>query len=110
MLREIKGTQRLPRLLALKVDGVSATAAISIGQFDATLVDNGTGDYTLSPVVPFARAPLVVVTCETATAYAEVASASASAVQILVKNPATGAAKDAVFHVMILGYDSADQN
>lgn len=109
MLREIKGTQRLPRLLALKVDGVSGPAAISIGQFDATLADNGVGDYTITPVVPFARAPIVVVSCQTAGRYAEVASASASAIQILVKNPASGAAADAVFHVMILGYDSAEQ-
>jgi len=107
MLREIKGTQRLPRLLALKIDGV--TPAISIGQFDATLVKNATGDYTITPAQPFKRAPIVVATAQTASSICEVAAATASSVQILVKNPSTLAAKDAVIHVQILGYDAADE-
>lgn len=107
MLREIKGTQRLPRLLALKIDG--AAPAVSIGSRDVTLVKNSTGDYTISPVTPFKRAPVVLAVAQTAASYCEVASASASAIQILVKNPSTLAAKDAVIHVQILGYDAADE-
>lgn len=107
MLREIKSTQRLVRQLAFKVTG-TGTAAISQGSTDATLVDNGTGDYTLTFAVPFVRAPICVASCMTATCYAEVAAASATAVQILTKSNANSAT-DAVFHLIVQGYDSADQ-
>lgn len=107
MLREVKTSQRLPRLLALKVAG--ATPAISVGGLDATLVKNATGDYSLTLAKPFARVPVVVAVAETASSYCEVAAASATVVQILVKNPSTLAAKDATIHVMVMGFDSADQ-
>jgi hypothetical protein len=108
MLREIKSTQRLPRQLALKVNGVGASPAIQIGQFDATLADNGTGDYTLTFAQPFARAPVCVASCQTAACYAEIASATATAVQILTKSNAN-AATDAVFHLIVQGYDAVDE-
>lgn len=107
MLREVKTSQRLPRMLAIKVDGVAP--AILVGKFDATLTDNGIGDYTLTLAKPFARIPVVVACAATADAYCEVAAASASAVQILVKDPSTLAAKDAVIHVQIMGFDAADE-
>lgn len=108
MLREIKSTQRLPRQLALKVNGVGGSPAIQIGQFDATLEDNGTGDYTLTFAKPFARAPICVASCETASCYAEIAAATATSVQILTKaNDDT--ATDAVFHLIVQGYDAADE-
>lgn len=107
MLREIKGSQRLARMIGFKVTG-TGTAAISQGAQDATLVDNGTGDYTLTFTKPFTRAPIVTASCMTATCYAEVAAASATAVQILTKSNAD-AATDAVFFVQVLGYDSADE-
>lgn len=108
MLREIKSTQRLPRQLALKVNGVGGSPSITIGQFDATLAKNGTGDYTLTLAKPFARSPVVVASCQTATCYAEVAASSSTSVQILTKSNAN-AATDAVFHVIIQGYDAADE-
>lgn len=107
MLREIKATQRLPRQLAFKVTG-TGTAAISIGQFDGTLADNGTGDYTITFAKPFARAPICVASCQTATCYAEIAASSSSSVQILTKSNAN-AATDAVFHLIVQGYDAADE-
>jgi hypothetical protein len=107
MLREIKATQRLPRQLAFKVTG-TGTAAISIGKFDGTLADNGTGDYTITFAKPFARAPICVASCETATCYAEIAAASSSSVQILTKSNAN-TATDAVFHLIVQGYDAADE-
>ena len=107
MLREIKSTQRLPRQLAFKVTG-TGTAAISIGKYDATLTDNGTGDYTLTFTKAFARNPVVVASCATATCYAEVKSATTTAVNILtVANDNT--ATDAVFHVIVQGYDAVDE-
>lgn len=107
MLRELKGTQRLPRVLAAIVDG-TGTAAIREGATDFTLADGGTGVYTLTITKPFARKPVVVVTCATTDCYAETVDASntASSIAILTKNNAD-AATDAVFHVMVIGWDSA---
>lgn len=108
MLRSVKSTQRLPRQLCFKVTG-TGTAAISIGAKQATLVDNGTGDYTLTFVQPFSRSPVVVATSATATTYCEVKTATATAINILTKATADNAATDAVFHVIVQGFDSADE-
>lgn len=107
MLRQIKSTQRLPRQLAFKVTG-TGTAAINIGSFDGTLADNGTGDYTITFSKAFARTPIAVASCMTATCYAEIAACSATSVQILTKSNAN-AATDAVFNLIVQGYDAADE-
>lgn len=108
MLRELKGTQRLPRVLGAIVDG-TGTAAIREGGSDLSLVDNGTGDYTLTIRSPYKRKPVVQVTCATTDCYAELVDAdnSVSVIHVLTKNNAD-AATDAVFHVLVLGWDAAD--
>lgn len=107
MLREIKSTQRLPRQLHFKVDGTGA-ASILVGSKDATLTDGGTGDYTLTFVKPFARVPVVVASSMTAGAVIQIASASVSAVQILVKDT-SAAALDADLMVIVQGFDAVDE-
>jgi len=107
MLRQIKSTQRLARQLAFKITG-TGTAAINIGSFDATLTDNGTGDYTVTFSKPFARTPIAVASCQTATCYAEIAACSSTAVQVLTKSNANSAT-DAVFYLIVQGYDAADE-
>ena len=107
MLREIKSSQRLPRQLHFKVDG-TGSASILIGSKDASLADNGTGDYTLTFVKPFARPPVVVASSLTAGAVIQIASATASAVQLVVTNLAA-AALDADLMVIVQGFDAADE-
>lgn len=108
MKRSVKSTQRLPRVIGFKVTG-TGTAAITQGAPDATLVDNGTGDWTLTFAAPFARAPIVVANSMTALGYCEVKAASATAFNILGKKTADNTALDVVFHAIVLGYDSADE-
>lgn len=108
MKREIKVPQRLPRMLAFKVDG-TGTASITQGSRQATLTDNGTGDYTLTFAEAFKRAPVCVATCITAGKVAEIAASAVGSVQILTKTATSGAAADADFHLMVLGYDAADE-
>ena len=107
MLRKIKSSQRLPRQLHFKVDG-TGSASILIGSKDASLADNGTGDYTLTFVKPFARPPVVVASSLTAGAVIQIASATASAVQLVVTNLAA-AALDADLMVIVQGFDAADE-
>jgi len=97
----------MPRLVAFKIDG-TGTASILIGSKDGSLADNGTGDYTITLDKPFARAPIVVATPITAGCVAEIASASASAIQILLKDTA-GVAKDGDFHILVHGFDAKDE-
>jgi hypothetical protein len=109
MLRPIQGTQRLPRELYFKVTG-TGTAAINEGLYDATLVDNGTGDYTLTWAVPFARSPVVVVSTMTADSVMVVTAASATAATIKGFDATDGTtAKDVVFNAIVMGWDTADQ-
>ena len=100
--------QRKPRMLSFIVTG-TGTAAIGEGKYHATLVDNGTGDYTLTLNEPAQRAIVVVgCVCVTATCYAEVAATTASTVQILTKSNGNSAT-DAVFHLTVLAFDSSEQ-
>lgn len=107
MLRDIQSPQRLPRLIAFKLDG-TATASLVVGSKDGSLADNGTGDYTITLAQPFARIPVVVATPITAGAVVEIASASVSAINILVKDTA-GAALDGDVHVLVHGFDAVDE-
>ncbi len=110
MLREIKSSQRLPRMLGLRVDG-TGTASILEGGSDATLTDNGTGDYTLTFAKAFLRVPTVVVTPIGAAGDIAVTlgAIAAGSVQILGWDGTDGTtAKDMDFHVLVLGNDTAD--
>jgi hypothetical protein len=109
MLREIKGTQRLPRMIGLRVDG-TGTASILAGAQDATLTDNGTGDYTLTFAKPFARVPQVVAMPLAQDVAMHISAVSASAVTIKARTVAgSPAAVDVDFHVMVLGSDAVDE-
>lgn len=108
MKRSIKGSQRLPRLIAFEVDG-TGTAAIGEGASEAALTDNGTGDWTLTFTVPFLRAPVVTSGCKTATGYVELSVISTTAVRVLGKKTTDNSALDVKFQLHVLGWDTADR-
>lgn len=107
MLRDVQSPQRLPRLIAFKLDGTGG-ATLVVGSKDGSVVAGGTGDYTLTLAKPFARIPVVVATPVTAGAVVEIASASVSAINILVKDTA-GAALDGDVHILVHGFDAVDE-
>lgn len=107
MLRDIKGSQRLTRLLFFALTG-TGTAALDQGRLDATLVDNGTGDYTLTFTKPFARAPIVNAVSLTAAVNIKVEAKSSTAVQIKTFAVDGTTPKDAVLDISVAGFDSAD--
>lgn len=109
MLRDLKGTQRLPRCLAFKVTG-TGTAAITEGGTDGTLVDNGTGDYTITYAKPFARTPVAVASTRTASTIIKLHAVSATVIQLKTYAVDGVTAQDALLDIMIHGWDSADQN
>lgn len=109
MLREIKGTQLKPRLLAIKLTG-TGTAALGEGASDATLVDNGTGDYTISFRTPFRRAPVIQAVSLTAEVNIKVHAVAVGSVQIKTFAVDGTTAKDAVLDIVVLGWDNPDVN
>lgn len=109
MLREIKTNQRLARQLAIKLTG-TGTAALGEGSVAATLVDNGTGDYTLTFAKPFARTPVVVASSLTAEVNIKIHAVSKTAVQIKTFAVDGTTAKDAVLDIIVLGWDAETQN
>lgn len=95
--------------MAFRVDG-TGTASIQSGSKDATLTDNGTGDYTLTFAQAFGMIPMVQVTAVTANIIANIAAVSTTAVQITTFQGTDGTtATDADFHVFVMGFDAAEE-
>lgn len=113
MLREIKSSQRLVRVLNFKVKG-TGTAAIQQGINDGTLVDNGTGDWTITfakagkrilgaQVTPFSDTGDIIPTFQ-------VAGFLVSGVRILGWDGTDGTtAKDMDFMLSVTLSDTADE-
>lgn len=109
--RGVRAGQRLNHLIAARIDG-TGTAAILEGTNELTLVDNGTGDYTLTYATAYKRAPTIVVTPLGAAGdiIATLGTNSTTAVQILGWDGTDGTtAKDMDFHVLIVGSDAEDE-
>lgn len=101
--------QRLVHMLIAIIDG-TGTAAIDSGGSEMTLVDNSTGDYTLTFGTAYQRLLNVQVTPETADVICRVKAKSVSAVTIECLDATDGTtAKDAVFHLLVVGSDAADE-
>jgi hypothetical protein len=107
--RKVMSKQRFTHLIGARVQG-TGTASILAGSHEMTLVDNGTGDYTLTFSIPFKRVPVVTASTLTADSIIQVAAVSASAVQIKGFDATDGTtAKDILFHMIIMGFDSVDE-
>lgn len=100
--RSIKVPQAQPRMEAFRITG-TGTAALAVGASDATLTDNGTGDYTLTFTEPFARAPIVLVNGKDYRAQ-NLAAATKTACQVGTFNT-SNAAVDDVLDVLVIGFD-----
>jgi len=114
MRRKVQAAKRELRLETFKVDG-TGTAAIGEGQYRATLTDNGSGDYTLTFVEPFARAPVCVASAQAAAGVGDIIAVIAgaptvSAVRINLFDATDGTtAKDGIFHLIVVGADVVDE-
>lgn len=82
MRRQINTTQREMRTLELIVDGTGAASLSGPASNQATLTDNGVGDYTITFDEPFGNTPVVMATPETTGVVCRVVSKTISAVNI----------------------------
>lgn len=101
-LSNVKTTASRPVLMGFKVTG-TGTAVIDIGSNQATLTDNGTGDYTLTFRNAFGRIPVVAGCCGTANLLLRVISATATSVNVKTVNTG-GTATDSIFYLFVLGH------
>ena len=108
MNKQVLSPQRDMRIMSLKVTGTGTASLSGTCANNVTLTDNGTGDYTLTFKLPYLRVPEVIATAVTDNIYCKVGTIAVGSVQVLTEN-LSGAATDAVFHVIILGADTADQ-
>jgi hypothetical protein len=110
MLRSIKSPQRMPRQLHFKVDGTGGSASLLIGSKDASVVRSAQGRYTITFEQPFARECVAIpaVVYGSAGIIASVESSAAGSVAIRIYD-AAGADQDADFHLMVQGFDAADE-
>ena len=108
--RMVDSTQRGTRVEGFSVDG-TATASIVIGSNRATLVDNSTGDYTLTFTDAFARVPLAFAQSLTDDVNISIAAKSATAINITCFDSTDGTtAKDADFDLLVWGFDIVDEH
>lgn len=98
----IASTQRRPRLVAASFSNVGA---IDLGAGDATAVQNGTGDYTVSFTYPFKQEPIVLVMGRASRAQCY-STATTSSVRVLTTG-ATGSAQSDIFQILAIGSDDA---
>lgn len=110
MLRSIKSPQRAPRQLHFKVDGTGGSASLLIGSKDASVAKVAQGRYTVTFEQAFAREPVAVaaVIYGAAGIIASIESSSATAVSVRIYD-AAGADQDADFHLVVQGFDAADE-
>ena len=106
--KAVVSPQMRMRILSVKVDGTGTASVSGTCSNNVSLTDNGTGDYTITFLTPFLRAPEVIATPVTDNIYCKVGTVAVGSVQILTEN-LSGSATDADFHLIILGSDSADQ-
>lgn len=106
--KQVRTPQLQMRIMSVKVDGTGTASLSGTCSNNFVLVDNGTGDYNINPVLPFRRAPEIVATAITDNIYCKVGTVSVSGIQVLTEN-LSGSATDADFHLIVLGSDSPDQ-
>lgn len=107
--RQVDVKQRNVHQIYAIIDG-TGTAAINLGSTEVALVDNGTGDYNVNPIIAGSRLLNVQVTTLTADSIVQLGTVSASAIQVLAFDATDGTtAKDIDFHITITLSDDPDE-
>lgn len=108
MKRNVKSPQRLERWVYVHIVLTGSVATLGYGKFQATVVRNGTGDYTLTLTNPSNQKIHAQATPYAANRFATIGTRTASTVEILVLDNAN-TAQDCDVGVMILCNDGTDQ-
>lgn len=98
------------RQLFLKVDGTGTAALAGPSSMEASLVDNGTGDYTISFNKAFSQVPVCLPVCSTADCIVDTIVPALGSVQVTLVDATDGTtAKDGDFELLIAGSDVSEK-
>ena len=116
---QVNGSQRETRVEFLRLipaNIATGSAArdldgVEEGTYQVTVNKEGTGDYSITFDSPFVRKPVVVATALHASSklFCTVKSNSTTACRIIVHSDAGTATDPTEIHVMLAGFDTADQ-
>lgn len=108
MKRNAKTPQRLERHVFVHVKLAGTVASLGYGKFQASVVRNGVGDYTLTLVNPSTQLVQAQATGYVADRTVCVSDRTATTVRLLVTDH-TNTAQDSDFGVQIICNDGTDQ-
>lgn len=110
MKRSIKSAQRSVRVIAFRIEGSTGTPSLEgLDALQCSIVDSGTGHYTVSFNQAFAEAPHAVANCEAVDKVATIVPAAGSVVIKVNDVDETPALSDGDVQVMIIGHDVTDK-
>ena len=110
MLRNIKSAQRNMRLVNCSKTGLGTASILAgIGALQCSVAKNGTGDYTITFVTPFATAPICQVSSLTADVVCRISAVTTSTVRVICRSVAASpAAAECDFTMTAHGLDGTD--
>lgn len=116
MRRAVKSPQVGLRIMAFRIDGsavaggTATTNGILQGKYHATVTENSSGNYTFTFNEPFQQIPCVTFGTATDVTTLRIVDVTTSTVQVeQVGADQTTPEADADFHMLVVGFDYADQ-
>ncbi len=110
MLRSVKTTQRKMRQLELIKTGAGTPALSGPASGQASIADNGVGDYTITFDETFANTPVCIPVCVTSDCIIDTMTVANGSVQITCVDSTDGTtAKEGDFHLLVFGSDVTDK-
>jgi hypothetical protein len=103
--------QRKAVLIPMVIEGADASPAITEGSSYASVTDSGAGVYTVAFTTNFSRAPVIVATAAVAATGDELIAVvhTVSASGFVVELTTGGTLTDGNVHLLIVGFDTADE-
>ncbi len=109
MLRSIKSPQRLVRMLCLRIEGSTGTPTLEgMDSKQCTIVDTGTGHYTITFNTAFAAAPHATATAEAVDKVVTLTTTTSTCIVKVNDIDETPALSDGDVQLIIIGTDTAD--
>jgi len=105
--RSMKCRQRSPYVMGIYLDGVGSS--IGEGANECSLTVGGVGDYDIAYNTAFLRAPVVIATPDVANITCSVTANATTGFTVNSYTSDTKAATDSGIHILVIGWDAADE-